>query len=288
MIQKARGANSRSLLREIEYCALILDDDNKEEYFKRLFQDIIEKRSDPDITYTGAKAARQQLLACLSQLGEIATANVWARYLIVDLAHINALKDELDQALREQNIYGIVEIHLQDREILSPHIQFVGIRAEEAQQIIAQVLIKNKYELSIGAAIGSVNTPKPYEYDSGAVTQSLSKELSFEKDIEEVERIKEEVRQSQDIDISINIKKKREEFLKALSEFSDDILEGIIDRKELPKTQKMHDFGEVKQSVSKVAYEKDKIQEKVFAMPKDEFSDYVEQIQSVARARKRR
>ena len=70
--------------------------------------------------------------------------------------------------------------------------------------------------------------------------------------------------------------------------FSDDILEGIIDRKELPKAQKMHDFGEVKQSVSKVAYEKDKIQEKVFAMQKDEFSDYVEQIQSVARARKRR
>ena len=74
MIQKARGANSRSLLREIEYCALILDDDNKEEYFKRLFQDIIEKRSDPDITYTGAKAARQQLLAAYHS---------WARLLLL-------------------------------------------------------------------------------------------------------------------------------------------------------------------------------------------------------------
>lgn len=289
MIQKARGADSRSLLREIEYSVLVLDDEIKEEYFKRLFKNIVEKRNDPELTYTGAKAVRQQLLAALTQLGNIATANIWARHIIVDLEHINELRNDLENLLRAENIYGILEVHLQDREILSPHIQFVGTEAEKAQLIIAEYLVEKKYELSVEAAIGHSRIPKPYEYDSGARTESLSTILEAEKELEEVERIKNEIREEKGIENKYysQMEDARKEFLSVLNSFSDEILEGIIDRKDLPKGS---DFVEVKETISKTKHKKDKIreQEKIYAMPNDEFDNFVDQIQSKAKARRQR
>ena len=48
MIQKARGADSRSFLRELEYAILMLDNENDEEYFQKRFKKVIAKRNDPD------------------------------------------------------------------------------------------------------------------------------------------------------------------------------------------------------------------------------------------------
>ncbi|MCW1538492.1 hypothetical protein OLR75_10725, partial [Campylobacter jejuni] len=56
--------------------------------------------------------------------------------------------------LLNNNIQGIVELHLQDREINSPHIQFIGTEAEKAEYIIATILVNLKYETSIENAIG--------------------------------------------------------------------------------------------------------------------------------------
>ena len=288
MIQKARGTNSRSLLREIEYCVLVLDDEEKEQYFHKLFKDIIEKRNDPKLTYTGAKAARQQLLVALSQLGDIATANIWARHIIVDLEHINELRSDLEKLLRAENIYGVLEVHLQDREILSPHIQFVGTKAEQAELIIAQYLVEKKYELSIEAAIGHSNIPKPYEYDNNARTEILSDRLKFEEELEEAERIKDEIREEQgESKYYSQMSKAREEFLSVLNTFSDEILEGIIEKKDLPKGSV---FAEVQETISNTKHKKDRIREreKIYAMPNDEFDNFVDQIQSKAKARRQR
>lgn len=154
MIQRARSINSTSLLREAQQAVLVLGNEEEVEYFQALINEVVANRKDPDVRYTGAKDARRELLALLNQYGEVQTANIWCRGLIVDLAHINQLRRLIASALAEKNIYGVVEIHLQDREINSPHIQFVGIKAEVAEDIIAHIVADLKYELSAEMAKG--------------------------------------------------------------------------------------------------------------------------------------
>ena len=55
MIQKARSNNSRSLLREAESSILLIDDINVKQWFERAIKDMINKRNDPEVTFTGAK-----------------------------------------------------------------------------------------------------------------------------------------------------------------------------------------------------------------------------------------
>ncbi len=69
------------------------------------------------------------------------------------LKAIDELLALLQQRLLENDIQGILELHLQDREINSPHIQFVGIKAELAERIIAQTLVDFKYEISLESAL---------------------------------------------------------------------------------------------------------------------------------------
>ncbi|ASM40503.1 hypothetical protein CSPB12327_02970 [Campylobacter sp. RM12327] len=106
MIQQARSINSQSLLRELEYCILLLDDQDKVDYFQKLFDEVVEKRKDDEAHYTGAKAVRQELLACLRQLGEVKTANIWARNLIIDFDSIQNLREHIADKLSENSKFG--------------------------------------------------------------------------------------------------------------------------------------------------------------------------------------
>lgn len=180
MIQNARSSDSRSLLREAEYAVFVLDDNSRELYFRKLALEVVENRNNPNITYTGAKNLREQILAYLRNLGLVETANVWCRNITVDMRHINELSVILYEKFKENNIYGVFELHLQDREINSPHIQFVGTKARLAEQIIAETLVEYGYEASIESAIGKKLIPV-YEYNKGFKEESLAKELQREK-----------------------------------------------------------------------------------------------------------
>ncbi|TEY00706.1 hypothetical protein [Campylobacter sp. US33a] len=188
MIQQARSSNSRSFLREAEDCVLILDSVENINYFQSLINNVVAKRKNNE-TYTGAKEAREQLLALLKRYGEVKTANVWCRNLIVEIDKINELRNILAKKLDEKNIFGVLEIHLQDREINSPHLQFVGIKAEEAETIIAQTVVELGYEISLESAMSKKNFIPYYEENSKARTISLSEQLSFEKQERQIKLI---------------------------------------------------------------------------------------------------
>ena len=154
MIQRARNNISVSLFREAEYATIVLDNPEKEAYFEQLSIGVVRKRKNPDKLYTGVKALRTQFLAALKQLGDVQTVNIWARKLIVEPEAIESLRAQIQTTLRENRIYGVAEIHLQDYEINSTHIQFVGTQAEEAERLIADIIVRLGYEDSLAAAVG--------------------------------------------------------------------------------------------------------------------------------------
>lgn len=154
MLQRARNNISVSFFREAEYATIVLDTLEKEAYFEQLSSGVVRKRKNPNKTYTGAKNLRTQFLAALKQLGDVQTANIWARKLIVEPETIESLRTQIQTTLRKNRIYGVVEIHLQDYEINSTHIQFVGTRAEEAERRIAEIVVRLGYEDSFASAVG--------------------------------------------------------------------------------------------------------------------------------------
>ena len=154
MIQRARNNISVSLFREAEYATIVLDNPEKEAYFEQLSIGVVRKRKNPNKLYTGAKALRTQFLAALKQLGDVQTVNIWARKLIVEPEAIESLRTQIQTTLRENRIYGVAEIHLQDYEINSTHIQFVGTQAKEAERLIADIIVRLGYEDSLAAAVG--------------------------------------------------------------------------------------------------------------------------------------
>lgn len=154
MIQRARNNISVSLFREAEYATIVLDNPEKEAYFEQLSVGVVRKRKNPNKLYTGAKELRTQFLATLKQLGDVQTVNVWARKLIIEPETIESLRTQIEATLRKNRIYGVAEIHLQDYEINSTHIQFVGTQAEEAERLIADIVVRLGYEDSLAAAVG--------------------------------------------------------------------------------------------------------------------------------------
>lgn len=155
MIQQARSSHSDSLLREAEEAILLFNDDFAKELFQNLIKTVVEKRKDPSITYTGAKEAREHILAYLEQQGEVKTANIWARWLPIEREALDSIKNQIQVALQKENIEGVVEIHLQDREVNSTHIQFVGTNAKKAEQIIGNIIVNNSYEDNLESALNS-------------------------------------------------------------------------------------------------------------------------------------
>lgn len=243
MIQQARRETSTSLLREAEQAVLVFETDEQTYYFQTLISQIVENRKDPNVRYTGAKDARRQILALLHQYGEIETANVWCRGLIVDLAHVEHLQKLIAQALADENIYGVVEIHLQDREINSPHIQFVGIKAAQAEDIISKIVVDLKYELSVETAKGSRKGFIPqHQIDEHAKTLNLSYFLEREQRRRLIQDFKEEFKDSSDF--IQKMKEKRTEFLK--------ILDAEVDR----AREKLKEFRLPNVFASKKIYEK--------------------------------
>lgn len=224
MIQQARSINSTSLLREAELAVLVLENENQIDYFQEAIDEVVKNRKDEEVRYTGAKDLKRQLLALLNQYGEVKTANVWCRELIVDLAHINHLRKLIADALAREKIYGVVEIHLQDREINSPHIQFVGIEAERAEDIIAEIVVDLKYELSMESAKGSRKGFMPhYDIDSSARTS----DLSYWLEREQRKRLIQEI-ESEDASAFVEqMREQRKEFLKMLDDKVDEIRQNI-------------------------------------------------------------
>lgn len=171
MIERARSSNSSSLLRELEFMTMLLQDEKDRNYFLKKLNEVYKKRNETmgaSGVKTGIKDFKDTLLAYLNSKGEVETANIWARALPYDEKSINNLLLTLQNQLMKQGIEGVLEIHLQDREINSPHIQFVGNNANRAEQIIATILVKLKYEIDMENALGKKHFTPYYEINAEA------------------------------------------------------------------------------------------------------------------------
>ena len=151
MIQAARSASSQSLLREAETAIFLIQDANMKAWLEAETKKVIAKRRDPDAFMTGATDLKRVLLAYLSQQGDVKTANIWCRS-ILSYEAADFLKD-LNQILKNHKLTGVLELHWQDRELNSPHIQYVGTNAEYAEVLIAEAIVARDYERNISEAL---------------------------------------------------------------------------------------------------------------------------------------
>ena len=179
MIPKARGEDSQSLLREIAYSCLVLPTGTQAErdsdiYFLRQLSKVLKaQRAKQEGTLssgckTGAKKVRIELLEYLRQIASkqgsrVQTANIYCRFLKFTEDNLIKFMLEVKDILRKNGCFGFAEIHPQDRELLSPHIQYVGTNADKAEALIADWLVKNGFEISIESAIGKAGEKRGYE-----------------------------------------------------------------------------------------------------------------------------
>lgn len=228
MIQPARSVTSQSLLRELETAQFLINDVNVENFFKDRVKEVIEKRRNPEATLTGAKSLRDNLLAYLEQQGEVKTANVWCRK--IKFLHADELLKNIKTALAQNGIQGVVELHLQDREINSPHIQFVGNNVNMAEELIANEILKMNFEDSFESAVSRMTAPA-YLEDKGIRVLSYD---DRKRDIETVEIFqKEQNEREQQFREKINsLHKKRDDFLSILGMKKDEVMEKIKDIKQ--------------------------------------------------------
>lgn len=228
MIQAARSSTSQSLLRELETAQLLINDGNIENFFNDRAKEVIEKRRNPEATLTGAKSLRDDLLAYLEQQGEVKTANVWCRK--IKFLHADELLKNIKTTLAKNGIQGVVELHLQDREINSPHIQFVGNNVNIAEELIANEILKMNFEDSFESAVSRMTAPA-YLEDKGIRVLSYD---DRKRDIETVETFqKEQNEREQQFREKINsLHKKRDDFLSILGMKKDEVMEKIKDIKQ--------------------------------------------------------
>lgn len=145
ILQAARSEESRSFLRELEFFLVLIGNPKARNYFLKSLGQVNAKRSGSSGSsskQTGEKNVKSEILAYLRQKGYVQTANIWARALSMDKEDINELLKILQIRLLQEGVEGILEVHLQDREINSPHIQFVGMNAPKVEVIIAQTLVE--------------------------------------------------------------------------------------------------------------------------------------------------
>lgn len=163
MLQHARSSNSKSFLRELENALVLIQDEKNKHYFLQKMQEVFLKRNDPTITLNGY----------------VQTANVWARNVPMDRKELEELLVILQTRLLQNNIQGILELHLQDREINSPHFQFVGLNSQMAESIIAHTLVELDYETSIESALSKKDFIPYFNQNSKARTQDLNTMLEY-------------------------------------------------------------------------------------------------------------
>lgn len=180
MIQNARSSTSQSFLREAETLQLLINDERIEAFFKDKLKSVIEKRRDPEATLTGAKALRDDLLAYLEQKGDVKTANLWARK--IKFLKADELLANVRNILSANGIEGVVELHLQDREINSPHIQFVGNNVEYAEELIANEILRMGFEDSFESCVSRKVAPAYYEDKSIRVIKYDDRKREIEAD----------------------------------------------------------------------------------------------------------
>jgi len=193
MIQSARSSDSRSLLREAESAILLIEELNIKSWFEKAIEKMIDKRNDPEAVFTGAKELKTNLLAYLSQNGELATANVWCRKIIY--SEIREFLRELEEHMQNKGFVGVLELHLQDREINSPHIQYVGTNAELAEKEIANFIVKKGYEDSLESAINSNHTPDYLTQDAKNLRiKKTDDELEQQEKYQEQQKYIEEIK----------------------------------------------------------------------------------------------
>ena len=197
MIQKARGEDSQSLLREIAYSCLVLPTGTQAErdsdiYFLRQLSKVLKaQRAKQEGTLssgckTGAKKVRIELLEHLRQIASkqdsrVQTANIYCRFFKFTEDNLIKFMLEVKDILRKNGCFGFTEIHPQDRELLSPHIQYVGTNADKAEALIADWLVKNGFEISIESAIGKAGEKRGYELlASGEIDSSDLVVMSLE------------------------------------------------------------------------------------------------------------
>lgn len=225
MVQSARGVNSRSLLREAETALLLIEDEKSRKWFEEAIKKLVDNRRNPEKTMTGAKELRTNLLAYLEQFGEVKTANIWCRNIVY--SEIKDFLKALQEELARHDLKGIVELHLQDREINSPHIQYVGTNAEEAQIIIADFLIQRGYEDSLGSAL--MNNHIPAYRTEEAQHLRVKKTDDEVKEQERIEQITEHKRAVLDTvkDLIADIRSLKDSFVDMMKEELRDL--NIID-----------------------------------------------------------
>lgn len=193
MIQVARKPKSQSFLREMKDAILILPSEEKRNEFLSKFSKILQARQENPNTQNGFLSVKRQLQLYLKKFGNLKTANVWARNISLDEKDIINLQYELYFELLKNKCYGVAEIHLQDREINSPHIQYVGVNAELAEQIIALIIVKNSYELDMESALSKKYFKPYYQEDINPIVKDLETEITnrqMSKDIEEYKKDK--------------------------------------------------------------------------------------------------
>ena len=223
MIQPARSSTSQSLLRELETAQILINNSDIEKFFINRANEVIEKRRNLEATLTGAKALKDDLLAFLEQQGAVKTANIWCRK--IKFLHADELLSNIKEALGQYGIQGVVELHLQDRQINSPHIQFVGNDVSLAEHIIANEVLKMNFEDTFESAV-SRNAIADFISDKGI------KVLSYDdrkRDIETVEKIQIEQKEREDrfSEQLSNLHKKRDEFLSILGIRTEEAMERL-------------------------------------------------------------
>lgn len=226
MIQKARSNNSRSLLREAESSILLIDDINVKQWFERAIKDMINKRNDPEVTFTGAKELKTNLLAYIKQndkSGEVGTSNVWCRKIVY--SEIKDFLKELEVYMQNRGLTGVIELHLQDREINSPHIQYVGTDVYKAERAIADFVVDKNYENSVMSAMNVNHTPDYLVTENKYLrVESTDTELEQQKIVKEKQEYVKELKDSLKDSLSV-IQNLRSEFLNIFKKDDREILD---------------------------------------------------------------
>ena len=225
MIQAARSSTSQSFLREAETLQLVINDSQIEDFFNAKLKSVAEKRRDPEATLTGAKALRDDLLAYLEQQGEVKTANLWCRK--IKFLEADNLLANIKKVLAENGVQGVIELHLQDREINSPHIQFVGNSVELAEELIANEILKMNFEDSFESCVSRKSAPAYYEDNSIQVIKYDDRKRDIEI-VEAAQKIQNE-RKEQFKEYLTSLEEKKDSFLKILGIKKDETIDKFTD-----------------------------------------------------------
>lgn len=213
MIEKARSEKSSSFLRELESALFLINDEEVLEKISLAKEEVLEKRANPFSRFTGEKDLKRYILLYLKSLEEeVKTVNIWCRTLKYDYKSIKELREKIFLEFKLHDIQGVCELHLQDRELFSPHLQFVGTKADLAEELLAKIVVDFSYELSLAEA-KSLKEEKFYELEKKEIKVKKIKKnklLFDEFDIDFSEELDKELRKERE-DIFLNIQALKEE-----------------------------------------------------------------------------